>query len=644
MCYMKVLFTVFVYCLSVCFPGGTLIASNRVSGAENLKSTTRIVLKTPAEHAIYFGAFPDFGGPEDQVTQQRLQEFLSLCDRKIAWAYFSQNWFNGITFPAEAVRIISQEHITPFIRLMPRSNEDQFHPEPHFNLTAIINGDFDDDLRNWAGAARDENIPLLIDFAVEMNGNWFPWSGVFTGGGTTTAYGDPTYPDGPEKYRDAYRHIISLFREEGANQITWFFHADIYSNPDEEWNQPKYYYPGDNYIDWIGISLYGPQNPAENYWDTFSEILRERHASIQAISSAKPIALLEFGVTDHHPLGSKPAWLTDAFATIQHNPYLFFNAISYWHENWEEEDNLWATIRIDSSQETLDTFRQLSADSRFLGNTSFFKKDVKERNMTDGTNHETVLFESGFEDGVHLDDPVADPDGVWWQDISGNDNPNYSWPIQLEGYAGQLQLLVDQNKKISDYILNTIEDVQGKNELPTRALHQTIIKKQREDTQVPYIIYTEGTEIANLHLSYSLKYPADLATRLENNGWMVLSEFKTTGDYRLALYVYKDLNGTLYWYMHGDNVVIDGTPYEEFWFRENRIVPVPAGEWFDVDLIWKRSAGNDGKVIWNLNGVPLMEYSGPTMISDPINAIMVFTVYASSPMEQWIDNVRISTY
>ena len=27
--------------------------------------------------------------------------------------------------------------------------------------------------------------------------------------------------------------------------------------PNIEWNEPKYYYPADDYIDWIGISIFG---------------------------------------------------------------------------------------------------------------------------------------------------------------------------------------------------------------------------------------------------------------------------------------------------------------------------------------------------------------------------------------------------
>ena len=331
-------------------------------------------LLPPENNHIYFGAFPDFGGSEDNVMQGKIIDFEELACRKIVWAYFSNNWINGITYPKESIHAIHSMGIIPFVRLMPRSDLEQYHKEKTYSLRNIISGKFDGQLRAWARNAKEDDIPLLIDFAVEMNGDWFSWNGLYNGK-DKTGYGDEDYFDGPERYRDAYRHIIDIFRSEGADRVTWFFHPDIHSVPDEDWNQAKYYYPGDDYIDWLGVSIYGPQHPETDYWETFSEILADRYQSILDISQNKPIALLEFGVTDNHPLGKKDAWLKDAFQTILDNPYLDFQAISCWHENWEEEDNLYATLRIDSSAESLATFRKYAADPRFISSALFSKAD-----------------------------------------------------------------------------------------------------------------------------------------------------------------------------------------------------------------------------------------------------------------------------
>ena len=330
------------------------------------------VLQIPEEGTLYFGAFPDFGGSEETVTVEKIRAFEALAGKKIAWAVFSQNWYGGITYPKSDIDAVVKSGSIPYVRLMPRSDEIQGHAERHFSMQHIIDGMFDAALRNWAKAAKRENIALLMDFAVEANGDWFPWSGIFNGGAVTDGYGDPDYPDGPERYRDAYRHIIDIFREENVTNVTWFFHFNLTSLPDEPWNQPRYYYPGDDYIDWVGFSAYGPMQVTEDPEGLlFSEQLEANAEHIADLHTQNPFAVLEFGMTDDHPSADKAVWFDDAFATILENPYVTFHAINPWHENWENEDETLSTLRVDSSPEVLATFRKWIADERFISELRF---------------------------------------------------------------------------------------------------------------------------------------------------------------------------------------------------------------------------------------------------------------------------------
>jgi beta-mannanase len=608
----------------------------------------KIKLLPPKNGEIYFSAFPDFGGSEDFVTKEKVEDFEELAEKDITWAMFSQNWYRGITFPREHVNEIRKAGAVPLVRIMARSNEDRYgengtFSEENFSLQKIIDGDFDEALKKYAREVKNDGKPILFDFNVEANGDWFLWSGKHNGAGKTNAYGNKKYPDGPERWRDAYRHIIDIFRSEGVNNATWFFHVDINSVPDEWWNKPRYYYPGDDYIDWIGISAYGPQNDGEEYWELFSDMLEEKYKDILAVSSKKPFALMEFGVTDGSDYGDKSEWLEDVFETVLNKKYIPFSAISYWHEDWEEEDGSEAHIRIDSSRKALRTFQRLLNNRKFISTARFtnnlFEKEVSVEKQKIKSN-EMVIFRSGFENGVFLKKPVADEGGIWWQEIKGSDM-GYSWPINVNG-KGTLQLIVDADKDIRKYISNTIERVRDKNGNWTNALHQNILKKQHGDTQDPYIIYTDGKEAEDLHIQYSMKLPKNTKELLGKDGWMALTEFKTTGDYRLAFYIYEDSEGELSWYVHGDNVVDEPDDYEEFWYRENHDVDVPIDKWFDVDLSWHRSKNDDGRVLWAINGETIVDYHGKTKIDDPINAIMVFTNYASGPMHQWIDNIKIS--
>ncbi len=253
-------------------------------------------LQIPPHGTIYHAANPDFGGTEDNVTSERIKSFEALAQKKIVWAYFSNNWYDHIKFPSAEVNTIHNNEKLPFIRLMPRSNFKEGGPDPIYTMQKIIDGKFDKALIEWAMDAKKIGIPLLVEFGTEVNGDWFPWNGSYNGGGIKDLYGDKNNADGPERFRDAYRHIIDLFRRHGVDNITWFFHVNASSYPKETWNEINQYYPGDTYIDWIGISIYGPQTPDEEY-RSFSEMLDQVYPEITKISN-KPVAILEWGMTE----------------------------------------------------------------------------------------------------------------------------------------------------------------------------------------------------------------------------------------------------------------------------------------------------------------------------------------------------------
>jgi hypothetical protein len=253
----------------------------------------------PLDNKKYFASFPDFCGEEDCVSGTRITNYENLINKEIAWAYFSNNWGTSLLFPQENVTAIINANRTPFIRLMPRSEFEIYTQDPIWKLTDIINGTHDLAITNWANHAKLVPANLLVEFGTEMNGFWFSWNGKYYGAGTKDKYGDTDYPDGPEIFRDAYRHIIDLCNDAGANNLTWFFHFDVNNDPDEWWNDPIYYYPGDAYIDWLGVSTYGAYKKNEEYQETApKQLLEKAYLKFKEISQDKPYAILEFGVTE----------------------------------------------------------------------------------------------------------------------------------------------------------------------------------------------------------------------------------------------------------------------------------------------------------------------------------------------------------
>ncbi|MHA1720825.1 MAG: glycosyl hydrolase [Promethearchaeota archaeon] len=251
------------------------------------ENTSRGIKLVPNPKGIYHGAYPDFNDTEDSITSEAITGFEELVGKNILWVYFTNPWMEHIEFPVNAVETIHNLGIIPFIRMFPISSYDRPAPDPVYTLQKIIDGDYDTDLIKWVQDSKAMAIPLIIEFGTEVNGDWFAWNGKWNGG----------CQSGPERFRDAYRHIIDIFRDENATDITWVFHVDDYFDPEDPCTNMSVYYPGDDYIDWIGISIYGALNRFDE-WNSFSDLMEKAYPYFSAISSEKPLVLLEFGVIE----------------------------------------------------------------------------------------------------------------------------------------------------------------------------------------------------------------------------------------------------------------------------------------------------------------------------------------------------------
>jgi hypothetical protein len=315
----------------------------------------------PPASGAYLGAFADFGPAEDDVTEAKIRAFAELSGKKLAWAYFSNNWLGGaIRFPAESVAACKRAGVVPYIRLAPWSEMVDFRTDKVFSMQAILSGRFDSDLAAWARSARDSGTPLMIEFGPEANGDWFPWNGRWNGGARATSPQEPHWPDGPRRFRDAYRRLIDIFRAQEALNATWVLHVDAAGTPSAEWNRVKYYYPGDDYIDWIGVSVFGAQLPTHQ-WILFPTVLRQFWPQIDEAAPGKPVLISEFAVIEDakDPL-RKSQWLRQAMSSVSRGLFKQVKGMTYWHSpGWLPSKK--ADFSIDSSPASLATYRTEAA-------------------------------------------------------------------------------------------------------------------------------------------------------------------------------------------------------------------------------------------------------------------------------------------
>ncbi|MBM0236353.1 beta-mannanase [Micromonospora sp. ATA32] len=210
--------------------------------------------------------------------------------------------------------------------------------QPAYRLSRISAGDFDSYLLSWAKGIKSLGYPVAIRFAHEMNGWWYPWSEMVNG-------------NRPGDYIKAWRHVHDLFKAAGVANVTWVW------SPNVRWDDstPKIsaHYPGDDYVDWVGLSGYYGTGAFSGY-RSFDAIFKTTVEEIRAFSG-KPLVITETAASDE--AGRKAEWIREAFQVLPR----YKNIIGLiWFEVNKERD--W---RIASSPAVANAFAREVAAPRY---------------------------------------------------------------------------------------------------------------------------------------------------------------------------------------------------------------------------------------------------------------------------------------
>lgn len=318
-------------------------------------------LRVPERGALT-GAYLDAGDTEDTVTARAITDFEGLVAKPLAIVASSSYWGRD-AFPAENVRTIRAAGSVPLIYWSPwgppYDQHERHKPDKRFGLDAIAAGALDGYLDRWADGARDSGGPLLVSFGNEMNADWFPWSGPANGGDKANA---------PERFKAAWRHVVARVRERGATNVQWVFQANATSAPAKPWNAMAAYYPGAEWVDWLGLSVYGQLTPGDGDedWVPWADAMDRAYAEVCRLDPARPVMLAEWGVGEFPRDGDKGAWLREAFSRLARGDYPRLKAAVFWHERWQNGDETWSNLRADSSPGALRAYREGVADPFWL--------------------------------------------------------------------------------------------------------------------------------------------------------------------------------------------------------------------------------------------------------------------------------------
>ncbi len=322
-----------------------------------------VEVEVPA-HGLYTGAFIDFGEEEDDVSLETIEDFETMVGKHQAIIASSSYWGEQ-DFPTRNLSVIWQHGSWPLVFWSPWDKPYEQNRGPdRFSLTEIINGKWDSYIDQWAEAARKFGKPMLVVFGNEMNGDWFPWSGAYYGGEEKVSENPPRWK-GPETYKTAYRHVVDRVRAKGATNIKWMFHTNNYSYPLNTWNFAPAYYPGADYVDWLGISVYGQQFKDEP-WADIPSLVDWPYKELSGLDPNKPIMIAEWGTGEFPHSGNKGEWIRQGLELFR-TRYPRLKAAVYWHERWQNEDGSYSNLHVDSSVESLQAYRKGVLNPEWLG-------------------------------------------------------------------------------------------------------------------------------------------------------------------------------------------------------------------------------------------------------------------------------------
>jgi len=191
------------------------------------------------------------------------------------------------------------------------------------DLGSIASGAQDGLIRQRADDLKALGKPVFLRFAWEMNGNWYPWSGAQSS--------DPGTHNGPAQYVAAWRHIHNVFAAQGANNVVWVWSPNNESVPADPWNAVGNYYPGDKYVDWVGVDGYNwGTSESWSSWTSFTQLFSNFY---DKYSSSKPIMVAETATVSAG--GSKPGWIDGAATAMKSQfpdiaAFVYFDAPTSW--------------------------------------------------------------------------------------------------------------------------------------------------------------------------------------------------------------------------------------------------------------------------------------------------------------------------
>ncbi|OFY85296.1 MAG: hypothetical protein A3F72_19125 [Bacteroidetes bacterium RIFCSPLOWO2_12_FULL_35_15] len=285
--------------------------------------------------------------------------FNSSSDKKLGVIHFFQPlaFAGGHTqnsYPSiERINKLIQDGYLPMITL-----EDHFvnyNPKvKQPNLYSIVEGHFDSFFVVWAKHIKQVNGTILLRILHEFNGDWYPWC---------IANNDKN----PQLLIRAYRHIHDIFKQELVTNVKFIWCPNSTSFPQEKWNFIMDAYPGNEYVDLVGLDIYNGAGKGIPVWRSFRKEGIENYFILTQQLPDKPLFICETASreragSESQSAQTKAEWIRDMSKALS-SDMSKVKLITWFNEK--------STFKINTSMEAEKAF------SVFIWKNSYFKSGTK---------------------------------------------------------------------------------------------------------------------------------------------------------------------------------------------------------------------------------------------------------------------------
>ncbi len=175
----------------------------------------------------------------------------------------------------------------------------------------------------------------------EMNGDWCSYSAWFTQTDT-------------DIYIEVWKYFYEIFEQQEVDNVLWVWNPNWGDFPEFKWNHYINYFPGENYVDIVGLTGYNTGTYYEHeYWREFENIYDPMMEEYNDYFNYEFI-ITEFG--SNSVGGDKALWIENMMKKIKDydiDVAIWFSSIDY-----DNQGNPARVYLLDETEETIDTFKE----------------------------------------------------------------------------------------------------------------------------------------------------------------------------------------------------------------------------------------------------------------------------------------------